>query len=166
MHTVPADTPGAGGRPRGGGWGARPDVASTEHALSRGPARGLGLGAHPYRPAEGEETGSLSWRHYGEVPGAKLFPGGEAGVTRTRRFGASQGPGPPAISPTPYWFTGHSPRRGGQWPGATPGQGLPPARRVTSGTSIGDLPGALCLSGPQFTPLSKRMDEMKDCLNT
>ena len=129
--------------------------------LSRGSARGRRLGAHPQRRAKGEDAGSLPWGHYGEVPGARLFPGGEAGATRTRRFGASQGPQRPPATPTqpptglPVTAAGEG--AGGQVP---PRPLPPPPARVCLQRVERPTPWVPFASLGLSFPFSKTMDAM------
>lgn len=93
-----------------------------------------------------------------QVPSCALWQGGVGDEGLRSR--ASRGPGPPATTQPSAGLTVTPVER---CPGArsypkeagNPGSGqcLPLARRVTSGISKGDFLGALCLSGPQFTPL-------------
>lgn len=80
----------------------------------------MGVVVEKYQVPSCPLTGRLGW-----------VGGLEVGVT-----GASPGPGPPAITPNPYWLNGPSPGRGckrGPTPERQdlfPGQCLPLAQRV------------------------------------
>lgn len=133
------------------GDGRTPDAVPTEHAQSRVRLRrGLAVPPAP-RGGRGRPESPLK-THYGEVPGAELSPGGEAG--------ASPGLGPPA-APGPRGFNGHSghadPREPETCVAASVCLELTGCPRVPPGD---DLLGALCLSRLWF-PASPVMGEVK-----